>query len=126
MGNSELTRLAGIPPRRFEVGNGLAVDFSVLGDPELRSVAGPAAPPSLTPVKPFHIHPPTTYEIERDHPAYYLTRLIWGFLAFILFLLGASWLWDPFRRLTWENWSYSGKILEYWEEDVAGRMELKP
>jgi uncharacterized integral membrane protein len=115
LGNRRLDGLPRIPPRRFEVGNGTTVDLSVSSS-RPPSIAGQPDDVGVGVTQTVNLHPQTTSE----HSHSVTDRMIWGVIAGFLALLGASLMWDPFRRLTWEGWSYPGKALKFSEEDIGG------
>ena len=109
LGNGQLKELRTIPPRIFEVGNGVAVDLS---PPKERVEVAP-------------LHPPTKVE------AYAQGKFPWrpllaSFAAASLILFGLSWGWSSFRRLTWHSLAHLQDALTYREEDAGHPDDLEP
>jgi hypothetical protein len=88
-----------IEPRRFEIGNGVAVDVSS---------------PPLGHIEP--LHPWTVSESRRPIS---IERMA-GVALLVAVLFAATVLWPFLRRLTWEGWSHSARALEFTAEDIGG------
>jgi hypothetical protein len=112
LGNKDLAEVVQIPPRRFEVGNGIAVNLS------MDSPSSVSTLPSQDP--PFRLHPATPSELYRSRSVHYFYRLGWGIVAAVLLLAGAIWSCDPLRQLTLDAFDYPSKALNYLEEDIGG------
>jgi hypothetical protein len=119
LGAEGMSGLTKIPPRRFEIGNGRAVDLSVAAnDPLLESSEAAGAPPE--PEERRYLHPLTISALEQSLSERVSRRTIWGMVAIAILILGASRAWVPLRRLTWEGWTYPARALEYSDEDIGG------
>lgn len=99
-----------IAPRRFEIGNRAAVDLSV-------DSVRPASPAG----KNFSPHPPTAGELHRGQNAGKYLPLVWGGLTALLLVVGATWMADSLRRLTWKRRVFVSEPLLYADEDVGGQ-----
>jgi hypothetical protein len=101
-----------IPVRRFEIGNTRAVDLSV----ESSELVTPQ------PVVPQQwLQPWTASEKDRWSPQDHDLHPFWWSLVVVAMLTaGASWIWTPLRRMTWNGLKYPRHALEYTEEDVGG------
>lgn len=112
LGHPTLAGLKSIPPRRFEIGNQIAVDLSTRAEHD----AEPEAPPSGSPL----LHPPTASEEYESRSRHARTQLCLIAILTGALALGCSRMWQPLRRVTWDWWSYPARALHYQAEDVGG------
>lgn len=107
LGKPALGGLGPIPPRRFEVGNSVAVDFS-------------ADYPEAGAKTDSRLHPRTASENYRAHPGRHAAVSLPGALATIMLLGGICWILQSLRQLTWRGWEFPGRTLAFTEEDIGG------
>ncbi|MDB6019249.1 MAG: hypothetical protein JWR19_3738 [Pedosphaera sp.] len=114
LGNTNLNELVAVSPRRFEIGNHMAVDLSVSN--ALLAMASHPTDPTHGP----WLHPLTLSETYKAHPDYAQSHLRLGLFSAFVLVAAICWFWIPLRRLTMSGWNFCGEALDYSEEDVGG------
>lgn len=115
LGNTNLLRLAFVPPRRFEIGMHSAVDLSVSNALFPMIGADKTNGPWLHPLTPCEI-----YEKDHDHISKYFRRNVGLVLVIFVILALVCWCWKSLRELVVDRFWFSRPKLNYAEEDIGG------